>query len=72
MASTIAAAELRVNRSRRELREALALLRSRLSKPTTLAAATSLGFLLGRTSRMGAVFGALLPALLRYTLRRVP
>ena len=72
MASAIAAAELRVKQSRRELRGALHLLRSRLSQPSTLAAATLFGFLLTRSGRMGAVFGALGTALLRYTLRRLP
>ena len=72
MAPAIAAAELRVEQSRRDLLGALHLLRSRLSQPSTLATATLLGFLLTRSDRMGAVFGALATALLRYTLRRVP
>lgn len=69
-ASAIVAVELRVVQSRRELRDGLRRLRSRLSRPSSLAAAAALGALLGflltRRGRMGALAGALAIALIRH------
>lgn len=69
-ASAIAAAELRVLRSRSDLRDSLQCLRRSLSRPPVLATATAAGallvFLLIRRGRSGALAGALAVALFRY------
>lgn len=74
-ASAMVAAELRVVQSRRELRDGLRRLRSRLSRPSSLAAAAALaallGFLLTRRGRLGAVAGALAIALIRRGVERL-
>ena len=74
-ASAIVAAELRVEQSRRELREGLRRLRSRLSRPSFLAAAAALGALLGfsltRGLRMRAVAAALAAALVRHGVKQL-
>jgi len=68
-AHAIAAAELEVVRSRRELREGVRRLGRTLSRPSFLAAAAALGAILGssltRRGRAGAVAGLLASALLR-------
>ena len=73
--SAIVAAELRVEQSRRELREGLRRLRSRLSRPSFLAAAAALGALLGfsltRGLRMRALAGALAAALIRLGVKQL-
>lgn len=75
LASAIVAAELRVEQSRRELREGLRRLRSRLSRPSFLAAAAALGALLGfsltRGLRMRALAGALAVALIRHGAKQL-
>ena len=69
-APAIAAAELRVVQSRRELRAGLRRAQWRLSQPSFLAAAVAVGALLGfsltRRGRTGAVAEMLATALLRY------
>ena len=73
--STIAAAELRVVQSRRELRDDLRRLRFRVSQPSFLAAAVVgalLGFLLTRRGSTGAVAGTVATALIRHALKHRP
>lgn len=69
MTSAIAAAELRVVQSRRDLRDGWGRLRRRLSQPSSLAAAAAAGVLVGfsltRRGRTGAVARSLATALIR-------
>jgi len=64
-----------VEQSRRELREGLRHLRSRLSRPRFLAAAAALGALLGfsltRGLRVRAVAAALAAALIRHGVKQL-
>src|SRR5207244_10833434 len=70
MARAIATAELRVRRSRGELRERLRRLGSRLSRPPSLVAAAAAGALAGfaiaRRGGLGALASTLGAALLRH------
>jgi hypothetical protein len=61
----IAAAELRVMQSRRELHEHLLCLQRSLARPSSLAAAALFGFSRGRRDRTGAAAGMLARAMLR-------
>jgi len=68
--SAIAAAELRVARSRRELRDGLRRLRRSLSRPSSLFAAAAVGALWGfslKRGRTAAIAGALATASIRYS-----
>lgn len=75
-ASEIAAVELRVARSRRELRENLHQLRSRLTRPsvlgTVVAASALLGYVLWRRGTGGTIAGALASALIRFGAKLLP
>ena len=68
--ASVAAAELRVVQCRSNLRQDLRRLRTRLSQPSSLAAALAVGVLLGfsltRRGRTSAVVGMLATAVLRY------
>jgi len=74
-APAIVAAELRVVQSRRELRDGLRRLRSRLSPPPAWAAAAAvaalLAFSLTRRGRWGGVAGVVATALIRHAVQRL-
>lgn len=75
-ASEIAAVELRVTQSRRELRESLHQLRSGLTRPsflgTVVAASALLGLVIWRRGAVGAIAGALAGAVIRFGANQLP
>lgn len=74
--SEIAAVELRVTQSRRELRGNLHQLRSGLTRPsflgTVVAASALLGYVLWRRGAGGAIAGALASAVIRFGANQLP
>jgi hypothetical protein len=74
--SEIAAVELRVTQSRRELRGNLHQLRSGLTRPsflgTVVVASALLGYVLWRRGAGGAIAGALASAAIRFGARQLP
>lgn len=74
--SEIAAVELRVTQSRRELRGNLHQLRSGLTRPsflgTVVAASALLGYVLWRRGAGGALVGALASAVIRFGANQLP
>lgn len=74
--SEIAAVELRVTQSRRELRGNLHQLRSGLTRPsflgTVVAASALLGFVIWRRGAVGAITGALASAVIRFGAKQLP
>ncbi|HUF82181.1 MAG TPA: hypothetical protein VMN03_13680 [Burkholderiales bacterium] len=74
--SEIAAVELRVTQSRRELRANLHQLRSGLTRPsflgTVVAASALLGYVLWRRGAGGAIAGALASAVIRFGANQLP
>jgi hypothetical protein len=74
--SEIAAVELRVTQSRRELRGNLHQLRSGLTRPsflgTVVVASALLGYVLWRRAAGGAIAGALASAAIRFGAMQLP
>ena len=74
--SKIAAVELRLAQSRRELRGNLHRLRSGLTRPsflgTVVAASAVLGYVLWRRGAGGAIAGALASAVIRFGANHLP
>lgn len=74
--SEIAAVELRVTQSRRELRGNLHQLRSALTRPavlgTVVAASALLGYVVWRRGAGGALAGALASAVIRFGANQLP
>jgi hypothetical protein len=74
--SEIAAVELRVSQSRRELRGNLHQLRAGLTRPsflgTVVAASALLGYVLWRRGAGGVIAGALASAVIRFGANQLP